>query len=309
MAVDVDGEVDACDQPHERRLTMESADFQDINEAKANMDHIYNQRDPRAYFRELKKLNYSIPDTALPIFRKIIEQVRQEEGDTVHVLDLGCSYGVNAALLKHDLSMDELYTHWGQTDLAVADAGEITARDKEYFTNLENPDNIEVIGLDLAENAISFAEDVGLLDDGLAMNLETGRLSAQASSMLSSTDLITSTGCVGYVTEKTFDNILPAVMAGRSPWVANFVLRMFPFDAIEETLADRGYVTEKLEGQTFLQRRFESDEEKEQALDQLRDQGIDPANQEADGNLVAEFYLSRPKKDVDEMSIESLMVA
>jgi len=288
---------------------MENTDFQDINEVKANMDHIYNQPDPRAYFRELKKLNYSIPDTALPIFRKIIEQVRQEEDDTVHVLDLGCSYGVNAALLKHGLSMDELYSHWGHKDLTVAGAEEVAARDKEYFTNLENPQNIEVVGLDLAENAISFAEDVGLLDDGLAVNLETGGLSTQAREALSSVDLVTSTGCVGYVTEKTFDNILPAVMAGRSPWVANFVLRMFAFDAIEETLADRGYVTEKLEGQTFLQRRFESDEEQEQALDQLRDQGIDPTHQEVDGNLVAEFFLSRPKKDVDEMPIKSLLMA
>ena len=288
---------------------MESTDFQDINEAKANMDHIYNELDPRAYFRELKKLNYSIPDTALPIFRKIIEQVRQEKSDTVHVLDLGCSYGVNAALLKHDLSMDELYKHWGQTDLSVAGAEEIAARDKKYFTNLENPENIEVIGLDLAENAISFAEEVGLLDEGLAVNLETGGLSTQASEILASTDLVTSTGCVGYVTEKTFDTILPAVMTGRSPWVANFVLRMFPFDAIEETLENCGYVTEKLEGQTFQQRRFASDEEQEQALDQLRDQGIDPTHEETDGNLVAEFFLSRPKRDVDKMSIESLLVA
>lgn len=286
---------------------MENADFQDINEVKANMDHIYNQPDPRAYFRELKKLNYSIPDTALPIFRKIIEQVRQDEDETVHVLDLGCSYGVNAALLKHDLSMDELYLHWGDTELTVAGAEEVAARDKEYFTNLENPQNIEVVGLDLAENAVSFAEDVGLLDDGLAVNLETGGLSSNASKVLSQTDLVTSTGCVGYVTEKTFDNILPAVMAGRSPWIANFVLRMFPFDAIEETLADRGYVTEKLEGQTFLQRRFESDEEQEQALDQLRDQGLEPTNEEADGNLVAEFYLSRPKIDVDKMPINQLL--
>jgi len=288
---------------------MESADFHDINEVKANMDHIYNELDPRAYFRELKKLNYSIPDTALPIFRKIIEQVRQEKSDTVHVLDLGCSYGVNAALLKHGLSMDELYKHWGQTDLSVAGAEEIAARDKKYFTNLENPENIEVIGLDLAENAISFAEEVGLLDDGLAVNLETGGLSSQASEILAPTDLITSTGCVGYVTEKTFDTILPAVMTGRSPWVANFVLRMFPFDAIEETLENCGYVTEKLEGQTFQQRRFASDEEQEQALDQLRDQGIDPTREETDGNLVAEFYLSRPKTDVDQMSLESLLMA
>lgn len=288
---------------------MENADFQDINEVKANMDHIYNQPDPRAYFRELKKLNYSIPDTALPIFRKIIEQVRQDEDDTVHVLDLGCSYGVNAALLKHDLSMDELYSHWAHAELAGANAKEVAARDKEFFTNLENPDNIEVIGLDLAQNAISFGEDVGLLDEGLAVNLETGRLSTEASKVLSQTDLVTSTGCVGYVTEKTFDNILPAVMAGRSPWIANFVLRMFPFDAIEETLADRGYVTEKLEGQTFLQRRFESDDEQEQALDQLREQGFEPTNEEVDGNLVAEFFLSRPKRDAEEMSLESLLAA
>ncbi|HBM90013.1 MAG: class I SAM-dependent methyltransferase [Parvibaculaceae bacterium] len=290
-------------------MTMENADFQDINEVKANMDHIYNQPDPRAYFRELKKLNYSIPDTALPIFRKIIEQVRQDEDDTVHVLDLGCSYGVNAALLKHDLSMDELYSHWAHAELAGANAKEVAARDKEFFTNLENPDNIEVIGLDLAQNAISFGEDVGLLDEGLAVNLETGGLPVQAREMLSPIDLVTSTGCIGYVTEKTFDNILPAVMAGRSPWIANFVLRMFPFDAIEETLADRGYVTEKLEGQTFLQRRFESDDEQEQALDQLREQGFEPTNEEVDGNLVAEFFLSRPKRDAEEMSLESLLAA
>ena len=33
-----------------------NAAFEEINEAKANMDHIYDQPDPRAYFRELRKL-------------------------------------------------------------------------------------------------------------------------------------------------------------------------------------------------------------------------------------------------------------
>ena len=87
------------------------ADFEDINEAKANMDYIYNQSDPRAYFRELKKLDYAIPEVAKPIFQKLITALQRRRNDTVHVLDLGCSYGVNAALLKHDLSMDELYDH------------------------------------------------------------------------------------------------------------------------------------------------------------------------------------------------------
>ena len=37
-----------------------------------------------------------------------------------------------------------------------------------------------MIGLDLAENAIAFAERFGLLDEGLAVNLETEPLSALA---------------------------------------------------------------------------------------------------------------------------------
>ena len=77
------------------------AEFEKINEAKANMDHIYDQSDPRAYFRELKKLGYGIPGAAKPIFQKLISHLRHRPNDTVHVLDLGCSYGVNAALLKH----------------------------------------------------------------------------------------------------------------------------------------------------------------------------------------------------------------
>ena len=47
------------------------ATFDDINETKANMDHIYDQADPRAYFRELKVLGYAIPDAAKPIFQKL----------------------------------------------------------------------------------------------------------------------------------------------------------------------------------------------------------------------------------------------
>ena len=78
------------------------------------------------------------------------------------------------------------------------------------------------------------------------------------------------------MTEKSFARLLPTLTQGRPPWIANFVLRLFPFDAIEATLNDWGYVTEKLEGQTFVQRRFASADEQEQVLEQLGDQGIGP---------------------------------
>ena len=38
--------------------------FEESNEAKADMDYIYDQPDPGAYFRELRKLDYAIPGGA-----------------------------------------------------------------------------------------------------------------------------------------------------------------------------------------------------------------------------------------------------
>jgi predicted TPR repeat methyltransferase len=283
--------------------------FEDINEVKENMDYIYNQLDPRAYFRELNKLDYAIPYTAKPIFQKLIGYLQQRRDNTIQVLDLGCSYGVNAAILKHDLSMDELYEHWSQNKMTDATSEEVVAYDQQFYAGTDNLEDIKMIGLDQAENAIAFAIETGLLDEGIVANLETEPLSTLAKQTLAQVDLVTSTGCVGYLTEKSFDRFLPAVSEGQMPWLANFVLRLFPFDAIEKSLDKWGYVTEKLEGQTFFQRQFASDDEHDQVLEQLRDQGVDPTGKEADGHFLAEFYLSRPMKDVTNVPIERLLQA
>jgi len=183
---------------------------------------------------------------------------------------------------------------------------EVIECDQRFFADLDEPEGIEVIGLDVAEQAVAFAEKVGLLDEGFAINLETEPLPVSAEEELAPVDLVTSTGCVGYVSEKSFERLLPAITRNRQPWIANFVLRSFPFDAIEESLNGWGYVTEKLGEQTFFQRRFASEDEQEQMVEQLRDRGINPTGKEADGNLLAEFYLSRPIKDAAEVPIERL---
>jgi SAM-dependent methyltransferase len=283
--------------------------FDAINEAKANMDHIYDQRDPRAYFRELKKLGYTIPSAAKPVFQKLVSCLQRRQDETVRVLDVGCSYGVNAAILRYDLSMPELYDHWGQTSLADASTDKVVECDQRFFANLDEAEDVEVIGLDKAVNAVRFAEAVGLLDESLAVNLEIEPLPADAREPLASVDLIVSTGCVGYVTEKSFSRLMPAVSTGKLPWIANFVLRMFPFDAIQKTLSERGYVTEKLEGHTFVQRGFVSAEEQEKVLEQLLDKGVNPSGKETGGHLLAEFYLSRPSKDAGEEPIEQFFAA
>ncbi|MGI9424107.1 MAG: class I SAM-dependent methyltransferase [Hyphomicrobiaceae bacterium] len=288
---------------------VEEVAFDEINEAKANMDSIYDQPDPRAYFRELRKLEYEIPGAAKPIIQRLIRHLQKSSDEPVHLLDVGSSYGVNAALIKYDLTLSELYAHWGQKLLRDVAPEDIIENDREFFGELDLAEDVEVFGLDVAENAVAFGTEVGLLTDGLSVNLETEPLPAASAKELASVNLVMSTGCVGYVTEKTFEKLLPAVSRGRRPWLANFVLRLFPFEQIAESLSDHGYVTEKLKGQTFVQRNFASQEEQEQVLDQLKGRGIDTEGKEDEGQYLAEFYLSRPSSDVARVPIERLLAA
>lgn len=283
--------------------------YGEINDAKSSMDHIYDRTDPRAYFRELKSVGYRIPGAAKPILQQLIAALHRRTGETVHVLDIGCSYGINAALLKHDLSIQDLYDRWAQFEQANATADEVVNQDRDFFAGLELVDDIEVFGLDIAGNAVAYATRAGLLDQGFAVDLETERLTQSTRADLAPVDLVTSTGCIGYVTEKSFNELLPAVMKGSRPWFANFVLRMFPFEAIAETLNDFGFVTEKLSQRTFVQRSFASTEERERILEQLTDQGIDPSGMETEGDLLAEFYLTRPREEAAELPIEHLLAS
>lgn len=85
------------------------------------------------------------------------------------------------------------------------------------------------------------------------------------------------------------------------------MLRLWDFEPIEATLSDFEYVTERLEGKTFRQRRFVSDRERERVLERLRERGIDPSGKEAEGHLHAEFFLSRPAGNVRRLSLDTLL--
>jgi len=120
-------------------------------------------------------------------------------------------------------------------------------------------------------------------------------------------DIIVSTGCVGYVTSKTFERVLKASRRGRTPWVASFVLRMFPFDEIEKTLASYGLVTEPYEGATFVQRRFANREEMEAAVRAVEARGLDSEGCETEGLYHANLLISRPAEEIERCPIQKLV--
>jgi carnitine O-acetyltransferase len=266
-----------------------------------NMNAIYNNPDPFTYFATLSELDYRIPQEAKPRFQQLIEARRSiSDSETTKIVDLGCSYGVNGALLKHGLSMNELYRLYSEID----DTDALLARDRALYASPVDP-KLEIVGVDLAERAVSYAVDVGMLDAGVVTNLEATDPTPEDAALLENTDLIISTGCVGYVSEVSLERLLQATPDSR-PWMAHFVLRMFDFGRSEEMLSRHGYVTEKV-ADVFPQRRFESPDEQRNVLDNLERMGIDATGVEATGWYFAELHVARPEEIVKAIPLDNIL--
>lgn len=257
---------------------------------KASFDDIYERPDPRDYYARMSDLDYRIPELAKPIFQQQIREYRASARvATPTVLDIGCSYGVNAALLRFDTTMHDLTEHYRTAD---GDRAALIARDRADLGTADGLPDVRFLGMDASAPALGYAEEAGLLHATVHADLESGEPTDEQRELLASADLIFSTGCIGYVTEKTLARVATA-HPRRRPWMAHFVLRMFDFAPIAAELAALGYRTEQAPG-LFEQRRFASVAEQTQVLNTLSAKGIDTTDRETEGWLYAGLYLSRP---------------
>lgn len=253
-------------------------------EQKADFSDIYRARDPRAYFRTLIPLRYQVPQHARPV----VESVLARHPGTV--LDVCCSYGINAALLRHDVDLEGLGGHAVEARRAGLTPEQVIAEDAGWFAARRRVPDQRVLGLDVSGPAIDYAVATGLMAAGWAEDLEAADPSSSLVDGLAEVSLVLCTGGVGYVGPATFDRILTHAP---DAWVLAFVLRVFPYDDVARALAGHGLVTEKLPG-SYPQRRFADTAEAEAAVHDVRLLGLDPTGREADGWFHAEAYLSRP---------------
>jgi hypothetical protein len=263
---------------------------------KIDLNGIYDQPDPRDYYQTLTNLGYCIPDEAAPVFRSVVAGERAARGiDRLTIVDVGCSYGVNAAILKHGRSMADLYSAYSARQSGALSRRELFARDRSLYQSGNGDRELDFVGLDVAAKALGYACQAGILDGGVAADLEQRAPAPMEARLLAPTDLVISTGAIGYVGAPTFDHILDA--STRQPWFALFALRMFPVDAIAKALAGRGYAVFRLVDRTYKQRRFAGRTESSEVLANLAALGIDPTGLEADGWYHAEFFFARPESE------------
>ncbi len=282
---------------------------------KADFDRVYDLDDPREYFETLGSLDYQVPQHGQRLFSPLIEARRGENPDGggsywPSVVDVCCSYGVTAALLKYEITLDDLYARYLSEELADLSSEELADADSAFYARQRRRETpLKIVGLDVAQNAVSYGQRASLLDAGFAENLEENEPTEALKRAVSGVDLLVMTGCVGYISGRTLKRLLDSAMeggGGRVPWVAALALRWASYEEISEALSKYGLVTEKLDGHTFPQRRFEDDEEREYVLEELAKAGLDPTGKEDKGWYHSEFYLSRPAEET-EIPLEKLL--
>lgn len=272
---------------------------------KADFDSLYDQPDPRAYYSTLASYEYQIPQHGAHTFDRLLRGRPSGEGtDPATVLDVCCSYGIVTTLLNTDLTMDEVNKHYSNEHTAQLSDHELVAADQNLLRTHRRRDPVRALGVDIADNAVQYALDIGALDDGAVENLETDDPSPHLRALLSDVDLITTTGGVGYVTERTFARLLRH--APPTVWVAAFCLRTYDYRSIQDTLDAHGLVTERAAG-TVRQRRFTSPTEREWAIASVREHGFDPTGLEDEGYYHAQLYVSRPADHVAHTPLSELI--
>lgn len=281
-------------------------DFDLDDDGKIDLNGIYDRPDPRDYYQTLVNLDYRVPGEAQPIFHRVIATLRAErDRREITALDVGSSYGVNGALLKHDFDLSELFDLYSPSATAGLSHHDLLRRDREVIARREGDPDLTVIGVDPAANAVGYACDAGFLDGGIVSDLETGSPTEADAALLADVDLVISTGAIGYVGAPTFEQILNH--ARSRPWFALFALRMFSIESVAALLRDRGYDVFRLAGSTFRQRRFAGKEEAAEVIANLEQQGIDPSGLESEGWYHAECFFARPANSMAEAPIKGLV--
>ena len=150
---------------------------------KASFDDLYRQTSPLPYLRRMSDVGYRLPEKVLPAFRLHLSRFRP-----VRILDVGASYGFNAALIRHGFDWESLPDRLDQPHDQLR-------RDVSHT----HDDAVVFVALDVSKNALRFASEVGLSDESICMDLRVDAVSPIAIDRLSRIDVIISTGCIGYV--------------------------------------------------------------------------------------------------------------
>lgn len=273
--------------------------YDESNRVKVSFDAAYDAPTPYQYMTAMTAVDYRVAQHMHEYLAAVVDAAATDNGP-VRVLDVGCSYGVSAALLRTDGSYDDLVRFYTQE--ASAEYGACVEESRRWVASRATRMGVTVVGLDASKEAVSFAADARLIDTGIARNLEEpgAALSAAERRSIAECDVLFSTGVIGYITDRTLGVLLESFGSSAhgklGPVAVVSVLELFDPDPIAETFRAHGFRFEQLPVRV-PQREFADEVERRRMSDRLKD-GERPMGGEDSSNLIyaGVFVAARPDR-------------
>lgn len=259
-------------------------------------DETYDQPDCRAYFRMMDRLGYRNQHHAVAAFRAGLGALCRARSLTApRLLDFASSYGIVSLLMRHEITLAQVFARYRDPAFDNLAPAEVIARDRAWLAALPHrAPPLHVTALDIMPNAVAYGCAVGLFEAGFAEDLERAEPSPALADALSQVDMIVECGSVAQLMPRALDRVLGAC-GPRKPWVMTSPVRGNERAALAEVLARHRLVQERLPVPPFVHRRFESEDEQARAIANARTAGHEPEGVETTGHFHAQILLARPE--------------
>ncbi|MEM7224654.1 MAG: hypothetical protein AAF495_16870 [Pseudomonadota bacterium] len=262
---------------------------------------VYDLADPSAYFQALAPLNYRMPQVTCDVLRHLAPTLRDAFGaERLQVLDFGCGFGVNGALLTHRVSLEEIYAHFAQETSNLA-------RDQAFFQPRRQADpGFEVGGLDIAEQALAYGRALGFLGTVFSDDATDGPIVPPLADYLAGTHVIIETGAVFEALMPAVDNLLGACDPARRPWVLASPRPDVDSRLLLQVFQRHGYTFQTCNRRPISYRKMLGATEREDAIRIIEARGDDSAALLKDGWFHVDLVLARPA-DTRAPSLDDLL--
>lgn len=273
-----------------------------VSSARQLFEQTYDRPEPRSYFRLLAPLDYRMPAVVGGYLARHAPAMTAARGkQALNVIDFACGFGAIGLLLTHDLSLAELYDHYA-SDPGEADPIDL---DRRFFAARRRRPALplQVTGIDIAAHALAYAERVGALERGFAVNLLSDTPPPELERRLGTADLVVESGAMGDLLAPAMARILDF---GGQPWLLLAPRGDVDDRSLRTVLTDRGYRIEHCNHTPFRYRRFADPEEKADVLAAAVALGRRPDLWMDESYFRINLWLARPVADCAAIPIEGL---
>ena len=266
---------------------------------KDDFGRVYDLEDPSPYFNALGPSGYRMPEVLAGALKAIHGAVcaARDAGGTLRVLDFACGYGAVGALLRHAVSMPELYGRYAERRWQPDDGRRYWEADAEFFAARRKGSRaFEIGGADIAGNALEYAAAMGFLDRAYHADLVDRAPSEALGRFLRGVDLVVESGSLGELLPAAFGRILDSC-GDRPPWFLYNPRPDVDWARLDRLWAVRGYLAESLGTEPVRYRKPLGAPERADVLRATRSLGKTDESVMRGGYLVVDMTLARPEAD------------